>query len=100
MQGAAEHAGHQRDEPVAGGPASGDRGLGRGERSPATLTALRGPSRGPHHQRQGPQQVRHAGSPGAGGRLRLGFLREPLLHSLFCENRCVVICTIQLRSAV
>lgn len=87
MQGEAEHAGDQRDEPVAGRAAAGHRGLGRGELAPGALAALRGPRGRPHHQRPRPLQVRHAGAPRGRSRLRLGLLRKQIVHTLLRQNR-------------
>lgn len=90
MQREAEHAGDQRDEPVARRPPASDRGLGRGELARRELAALRGPRGGHHHQRPGHQQDRHAGAAGVPGRLRLGLLQEPVVHPLLGEDRCVL----------
>lgn len=50
MQREAEHAGDQRDEPVAGSAAACHRRVGRGELASRKLSALRGPRGRPHHQ--------------------------------------------------
>lgn len=82
MQGEVEHPGDLGDEPVAGGEAASDRGLGRGGQARGRLAPLRGTGRRRDDERSGPLEVRNVGEARGRGWFRLGILRVQGAHPL------------------
>lgn len=91
MQGEAEHPRYLGDEPMAGGEAEGDGGLGRGREARDGFVALRGPCRRRDDERSGSLQVRNAGEARRRSWFRLGVLRVQVAHPLLREVWSVLV---------